>query len=40
MMGSKTKGMKYIGANNNSDGSNLIFNLADEDDDRPVWVTI
>ena len=40
MMGSKYRGMKFIGANNVSDGSNLIIDLADEDDDRPVWVTI
>ncbi|MBN2443033.1 MAG: DUF1593 domain-containing protein [Spirochaetales bacterium] len=40
MMGSKYRGMKYIGADNNSDGSNLIIGQADENDDRPVWVTI
>jgi len=40
MMGSTTRGMQYIGASNNSDGSNLIIDLVDEADDRPVWVTI
>ena len=40
MMGSKYRGMKYIGADNNSDGSNLIIDQADEDDDRPIWVTL
>lgn len=40
MMGSKTRGMKFIGADNNSQGSKLIVDLADEDDDRPIWVTI
>ncbi len=32
--------MQYIGAGNNSDGSNLIIDQADEDDDRPIWLTI
>ena len=40
MMGSKYRGMKYIGADNNSDGSTLIIDQADENDDRPVWVTV
>ncbi|MBN2534486.1 MAG: DUF1593 domain-containing protein [Spirochaetales bacterium] len=40
MMGSAYRGMKYIGADNNSDGSNLIIEQADENDDRPVWVTV
>lgn len=40
MWGSTRRGMQYIGAGNNSDGSNLIIDLADEDDDRPVWVTV
>ncbi len=40
MMGSKARGIKFIGADNNSQGSNLIVDLADEDDDRPIWVTI
>ncbi len=39
MYGSMRMGMSFIGAGNNSDGSNLIIKLADEDDDRPLWVT-
>lgn len=40
MKGSVHRGMKYIGADNHSVGSNLIIDLADEDDDRPLWVTV
>lgn len=40
MQGSKYLGMKYIGENNDSAGSDLIIKLADEDDDRPIWVAI
>jgi len=39
MFGSMVMGMEFIGADNNSEGSDLIIKLADEDDDRPVWVT-
>ena len=39
MFGSMSMGMNFIGAGNNSDGSNLIIQLADEDDDRPIWAT-
>ena len=39
MFGSMRMGMSFVGAANNSDGSNLIIKLADEDDDRPIWVT-
>ena len=39
MFGSMLMGMDKVGAENNSDGSNLIIQLADEDDDRPIWVT-
>ena len=39
MFGSMLMGMDKIGKNNNSDGSNLIIKLADEDDNRPIWVT-
>jgi hypothetical protein len=28
-----------LGEENNSEGSDLIIKLADEDDDRPIWVT-
>ena len=39
-MGSKKQGYSYIGANNNSLGSDLIIQITDENDDRPVWVTV
>ncbi len=29
---------RVLGEENNSEGSNLIVKLADEDDDRPIWV--
>ena len=40
MFGSMLRGMDKIGDGNNSEGSDLIIRLADEKDDRPVWVTI
>ena len=40
MFGSKNRGFEFIGENNDSPGSNLIIQLADEDDDRPVWITV
>jgi len=40
MFGSTKRGNQYIGANNASDGSNLIIKLADENDNRPIWVTV
>ena len=40
MFGSKNRGYSFIGENNASPGSGLIIKLADEDDDRPVWVTV
>lgn len=40
MMGSKYRGMKFIGAENNSAGSELIIAQADEADERPVWVQL
>ena len=36
--GSKVIGMRHIGEGNDSDGSSLIIKVADEDDDRPIWV--
>ncbi|ERM80235.1 hypothetical protein P872_14175 [Rhodonellum psychrophilum GCM71 = DSM 17998] len=39
MFGSMLMGMDKIGVDNDSDGSNLIIQLADEDDNRPIWVT-
>jgi hypothetical protein len=38
MLGSRKRGMHFIGKENDSPGSELIINTADEKDDRPVWV--
>lgn len=38
MFGSMYMGMDKVGPENISDGSNLIVQLASEDDDRPIWV--
>lgn len=38
--GSKNRGFNFIGENNDSPGSELIIKLADEDDERPVWITV
>jgi hypothetical protein len=40
MLGSKNRGQRFIDANNNSEGSNRIIELADEADERPIWVTV
>ena len=40
VFGSKNRGQQFIGANNNSEGSDLIIKLADEDDERPLWITV
>jgi hypothetical protein len=32
--------MKHIGEGNNSKGSNLIIELADENDERPIWIAV
>lgn len=40
MFGSKNRGAEHVGEGNDSPGSKLIIKLADEDDDRPVWVTV
>lgn len=40
MFGSKKRGAEHIGEGNDSLGSELIIRLADEDDDRPLWVTV
>ena len=40
LLGSKTRGNKFIGETNGSPGSDLIIKLADEKDDRPIWVTV
>jgi len=39
MFGSMVMGKEFIGMDNTSAGSELIIKLADEDDDRPIWVT-
>lgn len=36
--GSEGAGMKIIGEDNDSEGSDLIIKLADEDDDRPIYL--
>lgn len=38
-MGSKRAGIGVIGEGNDSEGSEMLIRLADEDDDRPIWVT-
>lgn len=40
LFGSKNRGFKFIGEDNDSPGSELIIKLADENDDRPIWVTV
>ncbi len=40
VMGSVKMGRQYIGEGNDSAGSNLIIKLADEADERPIWVTV
>lgn len=40
MYGSKKRGMEHIGAGNDSPGSEWIVKLADEEDERPLWICI
>jgi hypothetical protein len=40
LFGSKKRGFEFIGENNDSPGSELIIQLADEADERPVWITV
>ncbi|MEI6862340.1 MAG: nucleoside hydrolase-like domain-containing protein, partial [Verrucomicrobiota bacterium] len=40
VVGSKTRGQAFIGEANRSPGSDLIIQLADEKDERPLWVTV
>jgi hypothetical protein len=40
MFGSPNQGFKVIGKNNNSAGSDFLIKLADENDDRPIWITV
>jgi hypothetical protein len=39
MFGSMYRGTARLGEKNDSKGSDLIIKLADEEDDRPIWVT-
>ncbi|HOS46874.1 MAG TPA: DUF1593 domain-containing protein [Paludibacter sp.] len=40
VVGSKKRGIDKIGKDNISDGSNLIIKLADENDERPLWILV
>jgi hypothetical protein len=40
VLGSIKMGFRFIGKDNNSAGSDLIIKLADEQDDRPLWVLV
>ncbi|MCF8224254.1 MAG: DUF1593 domain-containing protein [Bacteroidales bacterium] len=40
MFGSTIRGIKFIGEGNDSPGSKLIIEQADEEDDRPLWITV
>jgi hypothetical protein len=40
VMGSRKMGFDFIGPTNNSPGSDLIIKLADEKDERPIWVLV
>lgn len=37
-LGSRGLGVERLGADNDSDGSNLLIRLVDESDDRPLWI--
>ena len=38
MLGSRKRGMSFIGKENDSPGSGLIIKMADEKDERPIWI--
>ncbi|MDR8393355.1 DUF1593 domain-containing protein [Aliifodinibius sp. S!AR15-10] len=40
VVGSQVRGMKHISEGNNSPGSNLIIEMADQGDSRPLWVLV
>ncbi len=40
MTGSRNRGVQFLGASNDSPGSNEIIKLADENDARPLYVTV
>jgi hypothetical protein len=39
-LGCARSGASVLGANNDSDGSKALIKLGDEDDDRPIWITV
>ena len=38
MLGSQKRGMAFVGEGNDSPGSEFLIKLADEPDERPIWV--
>ena len=40
MLGSSKTGPKVLGENNRSKGSDMIIQLADEKDNRPIWIGV
>ena len=40
LFGSKKRGAFHIGEGNDSPGSKLIIDMANEDDDRPLWISV
>lgn len=40
MLGSSKTGPKVLGENNHSKGSDMIIQLADENDNRPIWISV
>lgn len=40
MLGSSKTGPKVLGENNRSKGSDMIVQLADEKDNRPIWISV
>jgi hypothetical protein len=38
VVGSQQRGMRFVGKENSSPGSDLLVRLAQEPDDRPIWV--
>ncbi len=40
VLGSTKMGMGYIGEGNDSQGSNLIIEMADKNDNRPIWISV
>ena len=40
VLGSTKMGMENIGEGNDSQGSNLIIEMADKNDNRPIWISV